>query len=124
MKTTNAIIKKSIILAIKFPNLNSEIAPETPMTWADSCSKLPDGKNKPISGLTMSSTKAVTSLEDAWPITNAIAKPIMPKVLRKSKNWLMNVLVDIRSDGEGEDEEGELFSVNYKLRQDSSWWIT
>ena len=111
MKTTNAIIKKSIILAIKFPYLNSEIAPDTPMTWADSCSKLPDGRNKPTRGLIMSSTRAVTNLEDAWPITNAIAKPIMPKVLRKSKNWLIKLLVDILSDGE--DEEGKLFSVNY-----------
>jgi hypothetical protein len=29
----------------------------------------------------MSSTRAVTSLEAAWPITNAIANPIIPNVL-------------------------------------------
>jgi hypothetical protein len=34
----------------------------------------------------ISSTKAVTSLDAACPMTNAIAKPIMPNVLRKSKN--------------------------------------
>ena len=84
--------------------MNSDIAPETLITLADSCSKLPDGRNKPIRGLIISSTNAVTNLDDAWPITNAIAKPIMPKVLRKSKNWLINVLVDILSDGEDEEE--------------------
>jgi hypothetical protein len=48
--------------------------------------KSPAGKNSPIKGVIMSSTIAVTSLEAAWPITNAIAKPIIPNVLRKSKN--------------------------------------
>lgn len=34
-------------------------------------------------GSIISFTKAVTNLEAAWPIMNAIARPIMPKVLSK-----------------------------------------
>lgn len=115
IKTTNAIIKKSMILAIKSQYLNSEIAPETLVTFAESCSKLPDGKNKPINGLIISSTNAVINLEDAWTITNTIAKPIIPKVLRKSKNCEINVLVDTRSDGDDGVDEGKLSFVNLKL---------
>jgi hypothetical protein len=36
--------------------------------------------NKPINRLIISSTSAVTNLEAACPITNAIAKPIIPNV--------------------------------------------
>jgi hypothetical protein len=46
----------------------------------------PAGKNSPMKGVIISSTRAVTSLEAAWPMTNAIANPIIPNVLRKSKN--------------------------------------
>ena len=81
------------MLAIKSPYLNSEIAPETLVIFADNCSRLPEGKNKPINGLIISSTRAVINLEDAWPITNANAKPIIPNVLRKSKNCMIKVLV-------------------------------
>ena len=53
------------MLAIKSPYLNSEIEPETPVIFADNCSRLPEGKNKPTNGLIISSTRAVTNLEDA-----------------------------------------------------------
>jgi hypothetical protein len=36
--------------------------------------------------LIISSNRGATNLEDACPTTNAIAKPIIPKVLGKSKN--------------------------------------
>jgi hypothetical protein len=49
--------------------------------------------------LIISSNSGATNLEDACPTTNEIAKPIIPKVLRKSKNCVINVLVDTRSDG-------------------------
>lgn len=102
------------MLAIKSPYLNSDIAPETLVTFADNCSRLPEGKNKPINGLIISSTNAVINLEDACPITNAIAKPIIPNVLRKSKNCVINVLVDNGSFGDDDDEEdGVFFSVKF-----------
>ncbi len=50
-------------------------------------------------GSTISFTKAVTSLEAAWPITNAIASPIIPNVLRKSKNSCAKVLLTSGEDG-------------------------
>jgi hypothetical protein len=52
----------------------------------------PAGMSIPINGVIMSSTRAVTSLEAAWPITNAIANPIIPNVLIKSKNSSANDL--------------------------------
>ena len=45
------------MLAIKSPYLNSEIAPETLVIFANNCSRLPEGKNKPINGLIISSTR-------------------------------------------------------------------
>ncbi len=106
-----------MILAIKSPYLNSEIAPETPIIFADNCSRLPEGKNKPTNGLIISSTSAVTNFEDACPITNAIAKPIIPNVLRKSKNCEIKVLVGNGSFGDDEGG-GVFFSVKvnfYKI---------
>ena len=100
------------MLAIKSPYLNSEIAPETLVIFADNCSRLPEGKNKPINGLIISSTRAVINLEDAWPITNAIAKPIIPNVLRKSKNCVIKVLVGNGSFG-GDDVDGVFFSGKF-----------
>lgn len=100
------------MLAIKSPYLNSEIAPETLVIFADNCSRLPEGKNKPINGLIISSTREVINLEDAWPITNAIANPIIPNVLRKSKNCVIKVLVGNGSFGD-EDDESEFFSVKF-----------
>ena len=47
----------------------------------DTAFRSPAGMNIPINGVIMSSTRAVTSLEAAWPITNAIANPIIPNVL-------------------------------------------
>ena len=52
----------------------------------DTAFRSPAGMNSPINGVIMSLTRAVTSLEAAWPITNAMANPIIPNVLRKSKN--------------------------------------
>ncbi len=100
------------MLAIKSPYLNSDIAPETLVIFADNCSRLPEGKNKPTNGLIISSTSAVTNLEAACPITNAIAKPIIPKVLRKSKNCIIKVLIGSGSFGE-DDDDGEFFSVKF-----------
>ena len=55
------------------------------------------------------------NLEDAWPITNAIANPIIPKVLSNSKNWVIKVLVGNGSfgDDDDEDDDGVLFSVKF-----------
>jgi len=99
-----------MIFAIKSPYLNSEIPPETLVIFADNCSRLPEGKNKPTNGLIISSTKEVTNLEDAWPITNANARPIIPNVLRKSKNCMTNVLVGTGSFGD-DDDDGMSFPV-------------
>jgi len=99
-----------MILAIKSPYLNSEIPPETLVIFADNCSRLPEGKKNPTNGLIISSTRAVTNLEDAWPITNAIAKPIIQNVLRKSKNCMIKVLV-----GNGSFDDVPLNCVFYIL---------
>lgn len=81
-------MRKSIILATKSPYLNCEIAPEALVTFADIFSKLA-GKNRPTVGLIISCTSAVTNLDAANPMTKAIANPIIPNVLRKSKNsWM------------------------------------
>ena len=101
-----------MILAIKPPYLNSEIAPETPIIFADNCSRLPEGKNKPTNGLIISSTSAVTNFEDACPITNAIAKPIIPNVLRKSKNCMIKVLViGTGSFDDGDDDDVPFYQI-------------
>ena len=100
------------MLAMKSPYLNSETAPETPVSFADNCSRLPEGKKKPTNGLIISSTRAVINLADAWPITNAIAKPIIPNVLRKSKNCVIKVLVGSGS-VDDDDDEGEFFLVKF-----------
>jgi hypothetical protein len=42
------------------------------------------GKNNHIVGSIISFTKAVTILDAAWPITNAIDSPIIPIVIRKA----------------------------------------
>ena len=80
----NAIIKKSIMFAIKSPYLKSDV---TPVNWfvTEYCNVLrsPDGNARPTIGLIMSLTSAVTSFDAAAPITNAIARPMIPKVLRK-----------------------------------------
>ena len=47
----------------------------------DTAFRSPAGMNSPTNGFIISLTKAVTSLEAAWPITNAMANPIIPKVL-------------------------------------------
>jgi hypothetical protein len=85
--TINAIIKKSIIFEIKSPTMNFDF----PMV-NDTAFRFPDGMNSPIKGVMISLTNAVTILEAAWPITNAIANPIIPNVLRKSKNSCAKVL--------------------------------
>ncbi len=56
----------------------------------DTAFRSPAGMNSPTNGFIISLTKAVTSLEAAWPITNAMANPIIPNVLRKSKNSCAN----------------------------------
>jgi hypothetical protein len=78
---------------IKSPYLNSLVEPVIFVTLADIVSRLPAGKNNPISGSIMSFTNAVTSLDAARPITKAMARPIIPNVLRKSKNSWANVLL-------------------------------
>ena len=91
MKTINAIMRKSIMFAIRSPYLNSDTAPDTLLvTLACIAFKSPAGRKKPIEGLTISVTRAVTSFDAAAPIINAIARPITPKVFRKSKNSCNN----------------------------------
>jgi len=82
-------MRKSIILAIRSPYLNCEVAPEILVTFADIFSR-DAGRNRPTVGLTISWTNEVTSLDAANPMTNAIANPIIPNVLRKSKNSCVN----------------------------------
>ena len=77
----NAIITKLIIFPIRSPTMKVECP-----TVNFAAFKSPAGKNNPIKGVTISLTSAVTSLEAAWPITNAISNPIIPKIIRKSKN--------------------------------------
>ena len=84
---------KSIIFDIRSPYLNSVVVPARLVTLKLTASKLPAGRKNPMIGSIMSFTKAVTNLYAAWPITNAIARPIIPKVLRKSKNSWVNVLL-------------------------------
>jgi hypothetical protein len=50
----------------------------------------------------MSFTKAVTNLEAAWPIMNAIARPIIPKVFRKKMNsWVKPLFFSLVGDDTG-----------------------
>lgn len=78
---------------IKSPNLNSVVEPARLVTLKTTASRLPAGRKKPMIGSIMSFTNAVTNLDAAVPITNAMARPIIPKVLRKSKNSWANVLL-------------------------------
>ena len=73
---------------IKSPYLNSVVEPARLVILKVNVSRLPAGRKKPIIGSMMSFTNAVTNLDAAWPITNAMARPIIPKVLRKSKKFL------------------------------------
>ena len=77
----NAIIRKLIIFEIRSPTMNVEFP-----TVNFTAFKFPAGKNSPINGVMISLTNAVTSLDAAWPITNAIANPMIPNIIRKSKN--------------------------------------
>jgi hypothetical protein len=52
----------------------------------ESSFKEPEGKANPTIGFIKSLTNAVINFDEAAPITNAIAKPIMPKVLRNCMN--------------------------------------
>ena len=53
-------------------------------------------------GSIMSFTKAVTNLEAAWPIMNAIARPIIPKVFRKKMNsWVKPFFFSLAGDDTG-----------------------
>ena len=63
--TTRAIIRKSIILGLSCPILNSVVLPKILGTCTDTASRFPAGKNNPIRGFMMSSTKDVTSPEAA-----------------------------------------------------------
>src|ERR671930_2386929 len=63
--TMKAIMRKSIILEIKSPYLNSVVVPATFVTLNDSASRLPAGRKKPIMGSIISVTNAVTSREAA-----------------------------------------------------------
>ena len=78
IKTINAIIIKSIIFAIKSPHIKVEFPIVVSIAF-----RSPAGKNNPINGVIISSTKAVTNFEEACPIMNAIAKPITPKLFQK-----------------------------------------
>lgn len=82
MNTMSAIIRKSMMFAIKSPYANVDFA-----TLKDNFFKSPTScKAKPTSGLIKSVTSAVTSFDEAAPITNAIASPITPNVFRKCTN--------------------------------------
>jgi len=81
MNTIAAIIKKSMIFAIKSPYLKSDVTPVR-LFVTEYCNvfRSPEGSARPTIGLTMSFTSAVTSFDAAAPITNAIARPIIPNV--------------------------------------------
>ena len=81
MKTINAIIKKSKILATKSPHINVDFPNVNSIDF-----RSPAGRNNPMKGVIISSTKAVTNLDAACPIINAIANPIIPKVFKKVTN--------------------------------------
>ena len=57
---------------------------------------------------------SVSSTYARWYITNANAKPIIPKVLRKSKNCMINVLVNTGSFGDDCDD-GMSFPVKLQF---------
>ena len=59
------LLEKSIILEIRCPILNSVVPPDIFGTCTDIASRFPAGKNNPISGFMMWSTKEVTSPEAA-----------------------------------------------------------
>ena len=63
--TNNATIIKSIAVEIKSPYLNSVVEPDKLGILTERDFKSPVGRNSPISGLTISFTSAVTSLEAA-----------------------------------------------------------
>ena len=90
--TTKAIIKKSKLLDMRWPILNSVVPPNKLGTCNDIASRFPAGKNKAISGFMMLSKKEVTSPEADWPITKAIASPIIPNVFRKQNSWASVIL--------------------------------
>ena len=81
------------MLDIKSPYLNSVVEPARLVTLKVIVSRLPEGRKKPMIGSIMSFTNAVTNLYAACPNTKAIARPIIPKVFRKSKNSWANVLL-------------------------------
>ncbi len=81
------------MLDIKSPYLNSVVEPARLVTLKVIVSRLPEGRKKPMIGSIMSFTNAVTNLDAACPNTKAIARPIIPKVFRKSKNSWANVLL-------------------------------
>ena len=78
--------KKLIILEIRSPYLNSLVVPAKFGTFTVSAARLPAGRNRPMKGSIISLTKAFTSAEAAYPITNAIASPMIPKVFKKKTN--------------------------------------
>ena len=59
------MIKKSIMLDIKSPYLNSVVVPARLVTFKVIVSRLPAGKNNPMNGSIMSFTNAVTNLDAA-----------------------------------------------------------
>ena len=81
MKTTSAIIKKSISEPMKWP-IDITIGPRTRVA---SC-QAPPGMKKVIRGIRMSDTNALTRLPAAPPIITAMASPITPYLLRKDMN--------------------------------------
>ena len=79
--------KSQLYFEIKSPTMNFDFPMVNDMAF-----RFPAGMNSPIKGIMISLTNAVTILEAAWPITNAMANPIIPNVLRKSKNSCANDL--------------------------------
>jgi len=81
----NAIMRKSIIFAIRSPYKKVDFPTENVNVF-----KSPVSCNaSPTSGVIISDTNAVTSLEAAAPITNAMASQIIPNFCRKSMNsWI------------------------------------
>jgi len=74
------------MFATKSPYLNLDGAAKMLVTFADIFWRSPSGRKRPTAGLIILLTSAVTNLDAAAPMTNAIANPIIPKVLRKKKN--------------------------------------
>ena len=122
INTTRAIIRKSIILDTRCPILNFVVLPDILGTCKYIASRFLAGKSNPISGFMMSSTKEVTSPEAAWPITNAIASPIIPNVFRKKNSWT-SVFYTITTFSVGSSFFISLLLNSYLFKTINKWYL-